>query len=117
MLELRPVIEGAGFKCLSDGERGGFSILEGPVHFGFYQLWERGTQENVGVSIRANLQKTEITISESEDGYKTGLFTTTRKEILGTRNVVSAIQRFAAAHVPKLSADVKFNDDFPPRDR
>jgi hypothetical protein len=103
---LRPLFEQSGFRCSDDGSEGGFSIVEGPVHYASYQLL-RTRETSLHCLIKATWKGLRLEIDEYEGKHRTKIFTTTAT---GTAAIVELIQRIESllrSRYPHVQLEVK----------
>jgi hypothetical protein len=106
LVRLRPLFEESGFQCFDDGARGGFSIIEGPIHWASYGLiGDGGTW--LHCSIKATRKGLRLEIDEYEDKRGTGGFTTTKAETDAISRVILRIRDFLRSTYPDATFEVK----------
>jgi hypothetical protein len=106
LVRLRPLFEESGFQCYDDGARGGFSIIEGPIHWASYGVaGDGGTW--LHCSIKATRKGLRLEIDEYEDKRGTGRFTTTKTETDAIAHVIQRIRDFLQSSYPDVTFEVK----------
>ena len=106
LVRLRPLFEESGFQCYDDGASGGFSIIEGPVHWASYGVaGDAGTW--LHCSIKATRNGLRLEIDEYEDKRGTGIFTTTKSETDAIAHVIQRIRDFLQSSYPDVTFEVK----------
>ena len=106
LVRLRPLFEESGFKCYDDGARGGFSIVEGPVHWASYGVaGDDGTW--LHCSIKATRKGVRLEIDEYEDERGSDIFTTTQTETDAIAHVIQRIRDFLLSSYPDVTFQVK----------
>ena len=89
-----------------DGDSGGFSIIEGPIHWAYYDvIGEGGT--SLRCSIKATRKGLRLEIDDYEDERGTGKFTTTKTETDAMARVIQRIRDFIRTSYPDVTFEVK----------
>lgn len=106
LVHLRPLFEESGFRCYDDGARGGFSIIEGPIHWASYGIaGDSGTW--LHCSIKATRKGLRLEVEEYEDKRGTGIFTTTKTETDAIAHVIQSVRDFLRSSYPDVTFEVK----------
>jgi len=112
LIQLKPLFDECGFRCYDDGTSGGFSIIEGPIHYASYGIpGSDGTW--LSCSIKATRKRLRITINEYEDRRRSGSFTTTKTETDAIAAVIQRIRDKLSSSYPNLTFKVKEHETKP----
>lgn len=109
LVRLKPLFQESGFQCYDDGASGGFSIIEGPIHYASYGLPGNGGTW-LHCSIKATRKGLRVEIAEEEnveDRRGTGIFTTTKTETDAIARVIQRIRDFLRSDYPDVAFEVK----------
>jgi hypothetical protein len=110
LAQLKPVFEESGFRCYDDGSHGGFSIIEGSIHWASYGLCGNAKDGTwLQCSIKATRREIRLVMDDYENARGSGKFTATKEESAAISLVIQSINKLLQTRHPNTSFEVTDN--------